>query len=169
MNTGNRSASYNVFDFPGNAALFEGVLSRRLMAFTIDFAMIGFMALAVLFFLFILGIATFSLLWLIIPLVLPPIVVAIVLVYVAFTAGGKYSATPGMRTVGLELRMLDGRKMYPMMAVFHALSFYFLSTVLTPFIILVGLITSQHRLLHDYVSGAVVLNREALPQELSFR
>lgn len=163
MSTSNTTPSHDVFNFPGNAKLFEGVLSRRAMAFVIDFFLISILISIATVFLFIVGIATFGLLW----LAIAPAAFAIVLAYVAFTTGGRHSATPGMRALGLEMRMTDGRKVYMMMAVFHALAFYFFSTILTPFIVLIGLFTNRQRLLHDFISGAVVVNRDALPKTIN--
>lgn len=162
MNSSEIDQSDDAFDFAGNAALFEGVLSRRLMAFIIDFVVLGAIISAAAVFLFLLGIPTFGLLWLALPAILPPIAFVIVFAYVAFTTGGERSATIGMRAVGLEVRLIDGRKMYPLMAIFHAVAFYFFSTVLTPFVVLVGIITPRRRLLHDYVSGAIVVNSDSI-------
>ncbi|MEP1443782.1 MAG: RDD family protein [Hyphomicrobiales bacterium] len=156
----------DVFDYPNNGALFNGVLSRRLMAFVIDFIILSVIIGITTFVLFILGIATFGLLWFFIPAIIGSLSIAIVIGYVAFTTGGEKAATPGMNALGLEVRMMDGRKLYALMAIFHGLAFYFFSAILTPFVVLVGLFTSRRRLLHDIVSGAIVVNKDALPEHL---
>ena len=156
----------DAFDYPNNGALFEGVLSRRLMAFVIDFIILSVIIGITTFALVILGIPTFGLLWLAIPAIIGPLSIAIVIGYVAFTTGGEKAATPGMSALGLEVRMMDGRRLYALMAIFHGLAFYFFATILTPFIVLVGLFTSRRRLLHDLVSGAVVVNKDAIPEHL---
>ena len=166
MNTQEISTKEDAFGYPNNGALFEGVLSRRFMAFLIDFIILSVIIGITTFLLFILGIPTLGLLWLAIPAIIGPISIAIVIGYVAFTTGGEKAATPGMSALGLEVRMMDGRKLYALMAIFHGLAFYFFSTILTPFIVLVGLFTSRRRLLHDFVSGAVVVNKDALPEHL---
>lgn len=152
----------DLFDQPGNAALFDGVLSRRFIAFLIDFSILAVLVTVMWVVLFILGIPTLGLLWIVMPTLMPPAMIALVLGYVAFTMGSDRSATPGMRALGLEVRMLDGRKVYALMAIFHAVAFYFFATVLTPFVVLIGLFTKRRRLLHDFVSGTIVVNREAL-------
>ena len=169
MTMTNQNQNEDVFNFPGNGALFDSILSRRAMAFLIDIVLIGaliFVAGAVVF---ILGILTFGLLWILMPFIMPPVIFMIVIAYVAFTTGGDHAATPGMRALGLQLRMLDGRKVYRLMAVFHALAFYFFITVLTPFVILIGFFTQRQRLLHDYIAGAIVINRDALPDQFRDR
>lgn len=130
------------------------------MAFVLDFILLAIIISAVTFGLFLLGIPTLGLLWLAIPAIIGPLSFAIILGYVAVTTGGDHAATPGMRAVGIEVRMLDGRKLYALMAMFHALAFYFFATLLTPFVVFVGLFTSRRRLLHDFVSGAIVVNSD---------
>lgn len=156
----------DMFDQPGNAALFDGVLSRRFMAFLIDFSILAVLVTAMGVAFLILGIPTLGLLWIAMPALLPPATIALVLGYIAFTMGGNNSATPGMRALGLEVRMLDGRKVYALMAIFHAVAFYFFATVLTPFVVLIGLFTKRRRLLHDFISGTIVVNRDALPRAI---
>ena len=48
----------DAFDYPNNGALFEGVLSRRFMAFVIDFIILSVIIAVTTFALFILGIPT---------------------------------------------------------------------------------------------------------------
>ena len=166
MNTQEILPKEDAFDYPNNGALFDGVLSRRFMAFVIDFIILSVIIAVTTFALFLLGIPTFGLLWLAIPAIIGPLSIAIVIGYVAFTTGGDKAATPGMSALGLEVRMMDGRKLYALMAIFHGLAFYFFSTILTPFIVLIGLFTHRGRLLHDFVSGAVVVNKDAIPEHL---
>lgn len=160
MSTQETNITDDIFDLVGNAALFDGVLSRRAMAFVIDVILITILVSIATVVLFIIGILTFGLLW----LAIPPAAFLIALTYVAFTTGGPHSATPGMRALGIELRMLNGKKMNKIMAVFHAIAFYFFTTILTPFIVLIGLFTRRQRLLHDFIAGAIVVNREALQE-----
>lgn len=166
MNTQEILSKDDAFDYPNNGALFEGVLSRRLMAFLIDLVILSVIVVVTTFALVLLGIPTLGLLWLVLPAIMGPLFIAIVIGYVAFTTGGEKAATPGMSALGLEVRMMDGRKLYALMAIFHGLAFYFFVTILTPFIVLIGLFTSRRRLLHDFVSGAVVVNKDAIPKHL---
>jgi uncharacterized RDD family membrane protein YckC len=136
--------------------LYDGVRTRRMFAFLIDAAVIAALTLltglAVLF----LGVFTLGLGWLLFPLLWP----GVALIYSAFSLGGRNSATVGMRMMGLEMRMLDGSRMTPVLAAIHAVLFYASVSLLTPFVLVVALISDRKRLLHDIVLGTVVLNRQ---------
>lgn len=135
--------------------LFSGVRTRRIMGFLLDvvaLAVLTFLASALIL---VLGIFTLGLGWLLFPLLWP----FLALIYCAFTLGGPNSATPGMRAFGLEMRQLDGSRMTPVLAAIHAVLFYASVSVLTPFVLVVALISDRKRLLHDIVLGTVVVNR----------
>ena len=131
------------------------VLSRRLVAFVIDAAMIGFLTACGAFVVFVLGIVTFMLGWLLFPAVFPLVALA----YTATTIGGPASATPGMRLTGLQMRMLDGERVHPLVAAMHALVFWFSVIILTPFILLFAFFNPRRRLLHDVLLGTIVIRR----------
>ena len=63
-----------------------------------------------------------------------------------------------MRIVGLEMRTWSGAPAFALLAVMHALLFYFSVSFLTPLILLVGLFTYRKQLLHDLLLGTVLLN-----------
>jgi uncharacterized RDD family membrane protein YckC len=63
---------------------------------------------------------------------------------------------------GVEVRTWSGQRMFPLLAIMHALIFWVSVTVLTPFVLLVGLFTGRRQLLHDLLLGVVALNAEAL-------
>ena len=67
-----------------------------------------------------------------------------------------------MQVVGIELRTWSGQRMFPLLAVMHALLFWFSCGILTPLILLVGLFTARRQLLHDLLLGVVALNSDAL-------
>ena len=52
--------------------------------------------------------------------------------------------------------------MFPLLAVMHALIFWFSIGLLTPLVLLVGLLTYRRQLLHDLLLGVVALNAGAL-------
>lgn len=151
------AAQEHAYDPATMPQLFSGVLTRRLFAFFIDafviivLTMIGFVVVALL------GIITFGLTWLLFGLVFP----VVALCYSAFSLGGQYSATIGMRIMGLQMRTWQGAPMYPVLAAIHALFFWASISVLTPFILLVALFDARRRLLHDMFLGTVVINSEA--------
>jgi len=135
--------------------LFDGVLGRRFVAFLVDAVIILALTFAGWLLLGVLGILTFGLAWLLIGLVFP----VVALGYTGLTLGGPASATIGMRMVGLQMRTWYGSPMYFVLAVVHAVLFWVSISILTPFILLVGLFNDRRRLLHDFLVGTVVINR----------
>lgn len=135
--------------------LYQGVRTRRIMAFLVDVVLLGILTfLAAVLILFI-GVLTLGLGWLLYFILWP----VLALVYSAFTLGGPNSATPGMQVMGLEMRQTNGEKMTPVLAAVHSVLFYASVSVLTPFVLVVALISDRKRLLHDIVLGTVVVNR----------
>ncbi|MDF2996917.1 MAG: hypothetical protein K0R27_2554 [Xanthobacteraceae bacterium] len=139
---------------------FEGVLARRFIAFLIDAVIIfGPLVLASIF-IFVFGIVTFGLGWFLFSLLSPAFVIW-ALTYTGLTLGGPNSATVGMRAVDIEMRLWYGAPMYSLLAVMSVVLFWVSVSVLTPFVVIIGLFNGRRRLLHDYVLGTVVTNTEA--------
>lgn len=155
---GNRT--YDAADFiidegvPGPRAV-SGIRTRRILAFLIDVVIIALLTFAASIVVFVLGIFTLGLGWLLYPILWP----AVALVYSAFSLGGPASATVGMRTQGIEARFMDGSRLNPGIAAIHAVLFYASISFLTPLILLVSLFTDNKRLLHDIVLGIIFVNR----------
>lgn len=147
-------APANAFDPAREPDLFEGVLSRRFVAFLIDAVVIFLLSLAGYLLIGILGILTLGLGFLLIGLVFPVVALA----YTGMTLSAPASATIGMRMMGLQMRLWHGERMYFLIGVFHALVFWVSVSLLTPLILLVALFNRRKRLLHDFISGAVVIN-----------
>jgi uncharacterized RDD family membrane protein YckC len=59
------------------------------------------------------------------------------------------------------MRTWYGAPCYFVLGAVHAVAFYISVSVLTPFVLLVGLFNQRHRLLHDIVLGTVVINSPA--------
>lgn len=138
---------------------YDGVLSRRIVAFLIDcFFVFGPIALLAMF-IFVLGILTLGLGWLLFWL-LSPIFVIWALLYSATTLGGKHSATIGMRMMDLEMRTMYGGRMDFLLACLHVILFYISIVALTPFVLVVALMNPGRRLAHDFLTGAVLVNNE---------
>jgi uncharacterized RDD family membrane protein YckC len=145
---------HDVFDPVRSPELFSGVRSRRIFAFLIDVIAIAILTFGAGIVVFFLGIFTLGLGFLLYA-ILPT---AVALAYVAFTLGGPSAATPGMRAMGLEMRLWYGARPYPLLAAVHALLFWFSISLLTPLVLLVSLFSDRKRLLHDIVLGTVVIN-----------
>ncbi|MHA1560214.1 MAG: RDD family protein [Alphaproteobacteria bacterium] len=158
QSAGNTYSASDVFDPAIRPELFSEVLPRRLLAFAVDAIIVivamvpAFVAVAVL------GWLTLGLGWFLFPFVFG----IVGLGYLALTLGGPESATIGMRMAGLEMRTLGGDKMYPLLAALHGLIFWVSVGLLTPLILVVGLMSNRARLLHDMLLGVVLLNEGPL-------
>jgi uncharacterized RDD family membrane protein YckC len=137
--------------------LFEGVLSRRVVAFVIDFIIVAIPVLLAAMFIFAFGIVTlglgFALYWL-----LPPATVIWALFYCGITVGSPASATLGMRLMDLEMRTWYGAPAYFLLGAVHAVAFWMTVSFFTPFILLIAFFNERGRLLHDMLLGTVVIN-----------
>jgi len=137
--------------------LFDGILSRRLIAFFIDAAIITILFVGACFAVLFLGFLTLGLAWLLFGAVFP----VVALGYTGFTLAQPESATIGMRMTGIEMRTWNGERMYFLLGALHALVFWLSISVLTPLILLVGLFNPRGRLLQDFVLGTFVVNSDA--------
>ncbi|MEQ8657901.1 MAG: RDD family protein [Hyphomicrobiales bacterium] len=152
------------FDPVSEPWLFDGVRTRRIFAFVLDLIVLSIFVTIAAVVIAILGLPTFGLAWLLYPILLPLIAIA----YIGFTLGGAKSATPGMQAMGIEMRLWHGAPMYSLLAIVHALAFYFSAgTGLLLFIILgASLFSSTKRCLHDVLLGTVVINNNQRASQL---
>lgn len=138
-------------------ALYESVLRRRAIAFVLDMAVLGLLTFVAGFVVTMLGLVTFGLGWLLYPTLLP----VIVLGYAGWGAA-RFSATPGMRLLGLTMRGWTGGAVDALIGALHALLYWVSVGILTPLATLLGLFNPRKRLLHDIVAGVVVMDARAL-------
>ncbi|PCH82365.1 MAG: hypothetical protein COB90_01190 [Hyphomicrobiales bacterium] len=143
------------FDPKTHPHLFDGVRSRRIIAWIIDGIVLGILVGIVLL---LTGIMTLGIAWLFSWIIGPIVTFG----YIVTTLGGPRSATIGMRVMGLELRTWQGARMNPALAAIHFVLFYVCSAVLTPLVLLVSLFSSRKRLLHDIILGTDMLDARAL-------
>jgi uncharacterized RDD family membrane protein YckC len=132
-----------------NDRAYDGVLSRRIFAFLIDYVVMGIVILVLGFVIGILGVLTFGLAWLLYAILVPIVVIP----YVALTLGGRDQATPGMKAMDLKIIKDDGTKIDWLIATVHLVLFWVFNTILTPFILLLALFTGRKRALHDILLG----------------
>jgi uncharacterized RDD family membrane protein YckC len=137
--------------------LFEGVMARRVVAFVIDLLIIAIPLIAASMFIFVLGLLTFGLGWALFWLLSPASVVW-ALVYYGMTLGSPASATIGMRAMEIEMRTWYGAPAYFVLGAVHAVVYWISVSVLSPFILLVGVFNARRRLLHDVLVGTVLIN-----------
>jgi uncharacterized RDD family membrane protein YckC len=147
-----------VYDAVRDADLFDGVLSKRIVAFIIDAVMIVALMIPAALLVGIFGLVTLGIGW----LLFSPLFAIVALGYIALTLGGGRSATLGMQIAGVEIRTWSGQRMFPLLAILHAILFWVSVSVLTPLVLLVGLFTARKQLLHDLLLGVVALNADAL-------
>ena len=133
--------------------LYEGVRTRRILAFFIDYALVFVLVVLAVPVVALVGLATFGI-GLLLYLILTPLVA---LSYIAWTVGGPHQATVGMRLMDVRLVRDDGQVIDSMTAIVHAVLFWAAGVILTPFIVLIGLFTEHKRLLHDLALGTVVV------------
>jgi uncharacterized RDD family membrane protein YckC len=128
-----------------------GVRTRRIVALVVDLVLVSILATVIWIALLILtlGLSLF---------LLPPLFPLIAFFYNGLTVSGRKMATPGMRALGLEMRMHeDGARVPFINAAAHALFFY-VSWFFPP-IFLVSLVDAEKRCLHDMLAGVTVVRR----------
>ena len=158
----------HAYDPAANPELFEGVLSRRLVAFFIDVLIITVPVMAAAIFIFLFGIVTLGLGWMLFWLLSPASVIW-ALAYYGMTMGSAASATIGMRAMAIEIRTWYGAPAYFLLGAVHAVVYWVSVSVLTPFILLVGLFNTRRRLLHDILVGMALINNPARAASLRAR
>lgn len=131
---------------------YDGVRTRRMFAFLIDYLIIGLLLIPFGILVFFLGLLTFGLGWSLFSILAP----AVALLYVWNTLGGRNQATTGMRLMGIRLDRLDGRPVDGLLAVVHTVLFWAANVLLTPLVLLVTLFADRKRTLHDLLLGTVV-------------
>ena len=153
-------AKPHAYDPAANPELFEGVLSRRVVAFIIDLIVLAVPLIVASIGIFVFGLITLGLGWTLFWLMSPASVIW-ALFYYGYTLGSPASATLGMRAMDLEMRTWYGGPMYFLLGAVHAVVFWISVSVLTPFILIIGLFNGRKRLLHDMLVGTVLINNPA--------
>jgi len=152
-------SAVDALDQTRDLALFDGVRTRRMMAFLLDVTVVALLNLLVYLLVGLLGIVTFTLGWSLYAL---PLGALVAIAYTGSTLGGSAAATPGMQLAGLQMRTLDGERPGFLLAVLHGVLFWFLVTMLTPLVLIVGLLNERKRLLHDILVGTIVVRASRL-------
>jgi uncharacterized RDD family membrane protein YckC len=153
-------AKPQAYDPVANPELFEGVLTRRVVAFVIDLIVIAIPLILASMFILVFGLMTLGLGWALFWLLSPASVIW-ALFYYGLTLGSPASATLGMRAMGIEMRTWYGSPLYFLLGAVHAVVFWVSVSMLTPFILVVGLFNGRKRLLHDMLVGTVLTNNPA--------
>jgi len=157
----------HAYDPVANPELFEGVLVRRSIAFLIDIIIIAVPVLLAALFVFVFGLITLGLGWVLFKLLWPATVIWAV-VYYGLTFGSAASATIGMRIMDLEMRTWYGAPAYFVLGAVHGLLYWVTISFLTPLVLLVAFFNERRRLLHDMLVGTIVINAPARAQAERF-
>ena len=150
----------HAYDPAINPELFDGVMSRRVVAFLIAFLILSIPVVFVSMFIFVIGIVTFGLGFLFYGLLWPAMVIW-ALAYYGLTLGSPASATIGMRAMDIEMRTWYGAPTYFVLGAVHAVVFWVTVSMVTPLVLLVCLFNERRRCLHDMLVGTVVINNQA--------
>lgn len=148
-------------DLPDPAShpeLFAEVLPRRVVAYLIDVAIMGAAIGAFWVFGLLLGLVTFGLAWLSLPLVVPVVVVA----YYALTLGSSQQATIGMSLMDVRLVPTRGQSLSGIAALLHPLLFWISIWISWPISLLFALITPRQQMVHDLIAGTLMVRHSAL-------
>lgn len=128
-----------------------GVRTRRIFAVCLDLVIVSVLVafLWTASIVLTLGMALFF---------LPPLFPIVAFFYNGLTVSGARMATPGMRAMDLEMRLSDSGARVPFInAAVQAVLFY-VSWFFPP-ILLVSLVDSEKRCLHDILAGVVIVRR----------
>ena len=139
-----------------NIRAYDGVRSRRVFAFLIDYLIVALLLIPFGILVALLGLLTLGLGWALFGILAP----VVALIYVWNTLGGPNQATTGMRMMGIRLERLDGQSVDGMLAIVHSVLFWAGNAVLTPLILLVTLFNARKRTLHDLLLGTVVIRAD---------
>lgn len=138
--------------------LFDGVLTRRVIAYCIDVAIMGALVLAVSIVGGILGFLTFGLAWAALVFVVPGVIV----VYYAATLGSSRRATVGMQLMDIVLTPTRGQPLDGWMAVLHAGLFWITFWISWPVSILFALFTPRRQMIHDLIVGTLMVRHSPM-------
>lgn len=134
----------------------ESVRTRRVLACAFDYLIVGALFLLSIVPVFILGVFTFGLAWLLFPVLF----MIIALSYVALTMGGSRQATLGMEFFSLRIETYDGRRVDGITAIVHTVIFWAVHIVFTPLMLVVSLFTSRKQLVQDILLGTVIVRSD---------
>ncbi len=133
------------------AGALAGVRTRRIMAVGLDLIVVSIVSFGLW-----LGLAVLTLgLTLVL---LPPLFPFVAFFYNGLSVSGRAMATPGMRLMGLQMRMDRSGDRVPFInAAVHAVLFYF--SWMFPPVFLVSLVSDDKRCLHDIFAGVIFVRR----------
>ena len=143
--------------------LFEGVLTRRVVAYCIDLAIMAALVVVMSIIGLIAGFLTLGLAWVALVFVIP----AAIVLYYAATLGSSKRATIGMQMMDIVLTPTRGQPLDGWMAIFHAAVFWITIWICWPISLAFALFTPRRQMIHDLVVGSLMVRRS--PMERHWR
>ncbi len=143
--------------------LFDGVLTRRVMAYMLDISIL--VSVVALFSLIsvILGFFTLGIPWVLLPVLIP----AIILGYYAITLGSPMRATVGMSVFDIVLVPTRGYPLDGWKILIHPIVFWITVWVAWPISLAVALFTPRQQMVQDLVTGTLMLRRSPMVRHWS--
>jgi uncharacterized RDD family membrane protein YckC len=135
--------------------LFDGVLTRRVFAWLLDFFLIAVLTGVLALIGLLMGFLTFGLAWLGLPLAFP----AAALLYYFVTLGIGAAATPGMALMDLRLTSTSEAPLNAGRRLAHPLLFWIGMWICWPVSLAIALFTPRRQMLHDLVLGMLMVRR----------
>jgi uncharacterized RDD family membrane protein YckC len=140
--------------------LFEGVLTRRVVAWAIDLGILTAISTFIFLAGIVVGIFTFGL-GALGALFLIPVVI---LGYYAATLGSQMRATVGMAAMDIVLTPARGRPLDGMAILIHPLVFWIIWWVAWPISLVVALVTPRRETVQDLITGTLMIRRSPMQQ-----
>jgi uncharacterized RDD family membrane protein YckC len=138
--------------------LFDGVLTRRVLAYLVDLAFLITITVLISMVGIVLGFFTLGLAWLALPVVIP----IAILGYYAVTLGSPMRATVGMSMFDIVLTPARGRPLDGLAILIHPIVFWITVWVAWPVSLAFALFTPRRQMVHDYVAGTLMLRRSPM-------
>jgi uncharacterized RDD family membrane protein YckC len=138
--------------------LFDGLLTRRVMAYLVDLVIMSCIVLALGLIGTLLGFFTFGLAWVSLIFVVP----AAIVLYYAATLGSPRRATIGMQMMDIVLTPTRGQPLDGWMATLHALVFWVTIWICWPVTLLFALFTPRRQMIHDFIMGTLMVRRSPM-------
>ena len=138
--------------------LFDGDLTRRVLAYVIDLALLISIVTLIAMVGGIAGLLTFGLAWLTLPIIIP----IAILGYYAMTLGSPMRATVGMAMMDIVLVPARGYPLDGWKILIHPIVFWITVWVAWPISLIVALITPRRQMVQDLVTGTLMLRRSPM-------
>lgn len=138
--------------------LFEGILTRRVIAYVLDVIIMMVVVGAILVVGLVMGLFSGGALLLVLPFAIPLAIVA----YYAITLGSPKRATVGMNMMDIVLTPTRAAPLDGWKAFMHPLIFWLTCWILPPFNYFVALFTPRRQMIHDFLTGTLMVRRSPM-------